>query len=432
MRSKESLRFVRMLPVAALALLAATCAWSSSAHVLYNFTFVANPSSGLTIDAAGNAYGTTSAGGYANKGVVYQLSPTTGGHLIYAFHGSDGSFPQGNLVFDPAGNLYGTTVHGGANNPPECRIGNNGPGCGVVFKLTPPPHGGGLWTETVLYNFCSAANCTDGVNPVAGVILDSAGDLYGTTEGGGNPGCNDSQGLGCGTVFELQPSQSGWTESVLYAFTGTSFDGGNPLGSLVFDGAGNLFGTVLGPGPAEGGSAFQLSPSGENWSFTVIYGFDGFVGSKDGAGSEAGLIFDSMGNLYGTTAFGGDFGSGTAFELTSAAGSWTESILYSFAGGNDGLEPKSSLVFDSSGRLYGTTFAGGDTKGCLLGGCGTVFRLTPGQGGLWTESLFRFPANGSLGAEPSTPVFLDGAGNIYGTTPIGGSAASGVVFKLVP
>jgi uncharacterized repeat protein (TIGR03803 family) len=288
----------------------------------------------------------------------------------------------------------------------------------VVFELTPTTNGK-PWTETVLYSFCSQASCADGANPQAGVIFDSEGNLFGTTETGGNQNCQE-EGPGCGTVFELQPSQSGWTESVLYAFTGGSA-GSNPLGGLIFDTAGNLYGMT----PS---TVFEMTlGAGGQWSASIIHYFEG---NGDGTGAAAGLIFDAAGNLYGTTSGGGEFGQGTVFELTSVSGGWTENLLYSFAGGNDGALPESTLVFDSAGSLYGTTLAGGGPPNVCGNACGTVFKLTPGAGGQWMESLFRFRSpQGIWGVEPSAPVLLDAADNVYGTTTAGGQG-SGVIFRI--
>ena len=411
--------FLRIYSVGAVLVLTITSAWCANYKTLYSFgSKSSKPSSGLITDEAGNGYGATSAGGYNDAGTVYELSPKTGYHLVYAFrkNGSGeagGYFPQGNLILDSAGNLYGTTIYGGITNS---QFPN---GAGVVFKLTPTGNGQ-PWTESVLYTFCSQANCSDGANPQAGVIFDSSGNLYGTTRNGGGMNCGP---IGCGTVFELQPSQANWTGSVIYTFMGSGADGGNPVGSLVFDGEGNLYGTS----PAFW--VFRLSPSNGGWVFTVIYQFgrDG-----DGADPMAGLIFDSAGDLYGTTAEGGEFGLGTVFELIPNLGSWTEIILHSFAGGTDGAEPQSNLAIDSSGNLYGTTLFGGEiTKACLGSGCGTVFRLSPFEG-QWSESLFRFPTNGSLGAEPATPVAIDVTGRVYGTTTLGGQTGNGVAFRITP
>jgi uncharacterized repeat protein (TIGR03803 family) len=344
---------------------------------------------------------------------VYQFSPTKGLSFIYAFNGPpDGFDPQGNLTLDSAGNLYGTTVYGGANKT-AC----NGHGCGTVFKLAPPTSKGGSWTETILYSFTGG---DDGANPQAGVILDSVGNLYGTTENGGS--------LARGTVFELSPGQDGvWAEVVLYTY-GMDEGGGIPLGGVVFDGSGNLYCTASTGGPEGGGTVFELSPGlGGSWTYALLYGFDASNGSNDGIGPGDGVVFDAAGDLYGTTMQGGNFGFGTVFELTPSAGSWSETILYSFAGGNDGASPMASLVLDAAGNLDGTTFAGGGK-----GNPGTVFRLTPGAGGRWTEGVFALPSNGSLGYQPSAPLLLDGAGHAYGTTVAGGVAGRGVIFRIAP
>ena len=351
---------------------------------------------------------------------MYELSPKTGYHLLYAFRksnsgGADGFLPQGNLVFDSAGDLYGTTVDGGIKNT-QCPV-----GCGVVFELTPAANGQ-PWTETVLYRFCSQANCADGASPQAGVIFDSSGNLYGTTLAGGNQNCQ-VEGSGCGTVFELQPSQSAWTESVLYAFTGGSA-GFAPFGGLALDVVGNVYGTT-------GATVFELTPGvGGQWNSTIIHYFG--QGNGDGNGSVAGVIFDGAGNLYGTAAAGGQFGFGAVFELTpNGSGSWTETILYNFAGGNDGATPESNLTRDSEGSLYGTTLYGGETKNCNGNGCGTVFKLTS-QGGRWTESLFRFTKSVADGYWPKAPVLLDATGDVYGTTTSGGTEDDnfGVAFRI--
>ena len=388
-----SLLVKRIFVVATLISLASGVTWAGSYKVLHTFGQLANtPSSGLVLDAAGNAYGTTAKGGYNNAGTVYQLSPTTGFHIVYAFSGHpDGRTPQGNVVFDSAGNIYGTTVSGGAFT--NC---NSGLGCGTVFRLTPPKNGG-LWTETVLYNFTGGV---DGSSPQAGVILDAVGNLYGTTAFGG--------ALGAGVIFQVMPSGNTWTENVLYTFTGGDGDGGFLQGGLIFDTDGNLHGM-------SGATVFELSPSGEQWVFNVIHAFNPKQG--DGAGAAAGLTFDSTGNLYGTTTFGGEFGFGTVFELTNDSGTWTETILHSFASGRDGASPQASLTLDASGNLYGTTQQGGGQNNL-----GTVFKLQQ-DNGAWQELLFRFQPN--QGGRPTTPLLLDSAGRIYGTAP-------GVVFRITP
>ena len=392
-----------LLGCATLSLLT-TVSWSASYHVLYKFGKSASaPSSGLVLDDSGNAYGTTADGGYNNAGTVYQLSPLIGFHIIYAFRGLDGRQPIGNLALDSAGNLYGTTVAGGAFN--RC---NGGQGCGTVFKLSPPANGQGAWTEAVLYSF---GGQSDGANPQGGVVLDSLGNLYGTTYSGGitgNPACPEN---GCGTIFELQPSDSGWTETVLHAFSGDYFsDAGAPRSRLVFDASGNLYGT------SSLGTAFEISPTfGGLWTMNVIHRFS----NADGGAPFAGLIFDGTGNLYGTTMARGEFGFGNVFELTLGPEGWTETVLYNFKGGIDGSAPEANLVFDKSGNLYGTTVAGGAK------GAGTIFRLMAAEG-QWQELSFALQPQLGQGSTPAAPILLDAAGNLYGTT----SASPGVVFQI--
>ena len=413
-----SLRSARSrIVIVALIVLSTTLSWSASYKVLYTFNgrHAENPSSGLVLDKAGNAYGTTAGGGFhhGTGGTVYQISPTTGFHLIYGFSGPDGLQPQGNVTIDDAGNLYGTTVYGGSNSK-----GCNNLGCGTVFMLSPPVNGG-AWTETVLYSFSGGA---DGSNPQASVILDSAGNLFGTTKNGGD--------LGAGTVFELSEGGNGeWTESVIYSMS----DGAFPLGGVIFDELGNLYGTtsLFGGGA---GTVFALAPpqSGGTWTYSRLYSF-GAQDGNDGLSPAAGVLFDSSGNLYGTTSVGGDFGQGTVFQLSPGqGGKWNESILHSFAGGTgDGANPQAALILDEAGNLFGTTLAGGG-HGCFIG-CGTIFELMPGQNGQWSERRLSVPFKGDFhnGAQPTTPLLLDESGRIYGTM-LGGSEGDGVVFQLTP
>jgi uncharacterized repeat protein (TIGR03803 family) len=345
----------------------------------------------------------------------------------------DGSGPEAGLVMDPAGNLYGTTTSGGAN------------GFGSVFRLT--PNSGGRWTESVLYNFCSLTNCADGETPVAGLIFDTAGNLYGTTTGGGNAGsvCGSDR---CGVVFELTPNANGsWTESVLYTFcaVGNCVDGATPYADLIFDAAGNLYGTTSGGGsakacPSSCGVVFKLIPkSSGSWTESVLYNFCSRTHCVDGIPHVSSLIFDGAGNLYGTTGGGGAKGAGTVFELKpNSDGSWSESVLYSFCSRYfcaDGTLPWSSPIFDQKGNLYGTTVGGGRGRIGCIGGCGTIFELTPNRDGSWQEKvLHAFKATD--GAAPVAGLIFDVAGRLYGTTVFGTKSSScnggscGVVFKL--
>jgi uncharacterized repeat protein (TIGR03803 family) len=349
--------------------------WSET--VLHNFNDNGSdgwdPQSGLIFDAAGNLYGTTASGGTYNGGTVFELSPMPGGGwteiVLYSFgNGMDGAGPgYGSLIFDAAGNLYGTTSTGGTFECPNL-------GCGTVFKLTPTV--GGAWTETVLYDF---HNGSDGHIPRASLIFDTAGNLYGTTEEGGTGNCLDGQTHGCGTVFELTPTLGGeWTETVLHDF-GSGTDGRNPIAGLIFDAAGNLYGTTLGGGAyTNDGTVFELSPAGGGWTETVLHSFNE-QGSGGYGPSTGPLLFDAAGNLYGTVGAGGAYFGGTAFKLTpTVGGAWTDTVLYSFGNGTDGNSPSTGLTFDAAGNLYGTTFYGGTYPcGQQLRGCGTVFELTP-------------------------------------------------------
>ncbi len=321
--------------------------------------------------------------------------------VLHSFgNGGDGSQPAAGLIFDGAGNLYGTTY--GGLVPSE----------GTVFELTPTAGGG--WTEKVLHNFNNDG--TDGNFPVAGLIIDGAGNLYGTTAFGGTNNL--------GTVFELTPAVGGgWTEKVLHSF-GNGWDGLEPQGSLLIDGAGNLYGTCAG-GTHHKGMVFELTPSaGGNWTDNVLYEFTG----TDGAGPLANLIFDAAGNLYSTTAGGGTYNMGTVFELTPAAGGgWTEQVLYSFGNSTDGVNPYAGLIFDATGNLYGTTYLGGTYNQ------GTVFELSRSGGGWAEQVLHNFNDNGLDGLGPESGLVFH-AGNIYGTTSSGGIYGNpgGTAFELMP
>lgn len=332
--------------------------------------------------------------------------------VIHSFHVSDGAYPAAGLIFDSAGNLYGTTQLGGRFDGGLCMQ-----GCGVVFELSPTPEGGVNYT--VLYKFCSAANCTDGAFPSGGVVLDSSGNLYGmTSSGGGSRACGD----GCGVVFELSPSPgSTWTEAVLHTFTGG--DGGGPYAGLTIDSVGNLYGSADG---GKAGLVFELTPSvNGTWNETVLYSF---TGGADGRAPLWNLILDSQGNLYGTTLHGGSgsCGCGVVFELTPGpGGTWSETTLYTFRGGSDGASPVAGLILDSTGNLYGTTKYGGAGDG------GTVFELMPRPPG-WTEAVLYSFFEGAGGAFPGAGVTFDSVGNLYGTTQNFGAHDEGTVFELIP
>ena len=369
------------------------------------------PIAGLTMDRAGNLYGTANSGG-AGYGTVYQLKHKGSNWLfapLYSFAGltgSDGAGPESRVIFGPNGTLYGTTVLGGF-------------GSGTVYNLRPQakacPNIICPWTETVLYRFVTGA---DGYLPVFGdLIFDQAGNIYGTTYQG-NP-------YEAGTVYELTPSGGGWTESILYSFTGS--DGLFPYHGVISDGAGSLYGTTERGGAYFGGSnpgygtVFRLTPSGSGWKESVLYSFQN---GSDGEYPDAGLIFDPSGNLYGATDNGGQDGGGTVFKLSPSSGGWTFTLLYSFTGDFD-CGPYGTLVMDGAGSLYGTTLCDGANH------AGSVFKLTP-SGNSWTYTSLHDFTGGSDGENPYCNVVFDANGNLYGTASAGGLQGYGVVWEIAP
>ena len=377
------------------------------------------PFGNLLLDQSGNLYGTTLFGGAYTNGSVYELSPNgTGGfiyHLLYSFNPNtgDGVNPYGALVFDKAGNLYGTTYGGGGGK------------YGTVFELS--PHSGGAWTESIVHSFKPQQG--DGRYPYAGLMIDGKGNLYGTTsQGGSGTNCGSS---GCGTVFLLIPRGGGlWTEKILHSFDGGTTDGSSPVASLVLH-AGKLYGTTqVGPAGASSnsGSVFELAPDGSGgWTENILHTFTN--NGTDGYTPDAGVMFDSAGNLYGTTNSGGANGYGTVFQLSpNGGGSWSETVIHDFYSipGVDGVYPEwAGLTIDASGNLYGTTAGGGANAN------GIVYKLTPATGGGWTENVV-FTFNGSDGNQPVSGVTLDRKGNIYGSTEYGGANFGGTAFKIVP
>ena len=417
MRQEKS-RFIASVavPLIVAALVAAPDAWAASTYkILHAFrksSGGANVQGKLVSDAAGNLYGTTNEGGLACEcGVVFKLTHNSDGtwteHVLYRFTGGeDGRAPSSELILDAAGNLYGTTNYGG---PPRC-------GCGVVFKLT--HNSDGTWTEHVLYGFMGG---TDGMIGAGGLIFDAAGNLYGTTYYGGSSSCG-----GCGVVFELTPNPDGtWTEQVLYPFTGGPTDGANPRVGMILDAAGNLYGTTqfggLGGTGGTGGSGtvFELMPNPDGtWTEQVLYRFTGGI---DGGSPAGGVILDAAGNLYGTAGGGGSGGSGAVFELTPSSGGWNESVLHSFTGGADGSGAAGWLVFDAAGNLYGTAVGGGV-------GYGVVFELTRRASGGWRERVLH--AFLGYGASPVAGLIRGASGNLYGLA--SGGTSGGLAFEIKP
>lgn len=364
------------------------------------------PEAGLTMDQAGNLYGTAWGGGNTGGacfntgcGTVFKMTRHGSNWTVvplYKFSGPDGSNPMARVIIAPDGTLYGTTYYGGASNS------------GVVFRPQPPATACKSvlcpWTETVVHSFTGGA---DGSNPSLGdLMVDRVGNIYGTTYTGGSTAGNCSDyGPGCGVVFEMSPSGGGWTENVLHTFQWD--DGAFPYAGVIFDSAGNIYGTTEAGGSSVDGTVYELTPSGSGWTETVLHNFDVII-SPEGGFVYGGLIADSSGNLYGITSLGGAQGGGTAYELSPSGSGWSFNVLYGFNAYTGSL---AKLAMDSAGDLYGTLFDEGVPE---------VFRLTPSDG-QWNLTGF----NGSAGDFPYCNMILDSAGNLYG-------AAGNVVFEITP
>ncbi len=387
-----------------------TAAQASTTKVIYSFAGGKDGEyldTDLVMDSAGNIYGTTVQGGKFGGGTVFQLSPsgTDWTHtVLYSFTGSaDGSEPYKGVTLDAQGNLYGSTVAGGS-----------GPcdgGCGVVYKLT---NSAGTWTESVIHSFTGG---TDGAGPGNGLTFDPHGNLYGMTPTGG--------AYGLGTVYQLKPQTNGsWKLNVVHAFTGGADGSSASAGRLILDHAGNLYGVATVGGAFGFGVAFELTHSQTGWTLLPLYAFED---QPDGALPYGGLIFDKAGNLYGTTYYAGVYDVGTVYKLTHANGAWTETVLYSFKGGSDGSSPISPLVSDKAGNLYGTTSDGGAS--CA---CGVIFKLAHGANGSWTETVpYRFPGAPKAGFAYNGMI-PDSNGTFYGATVHGGPTNDGTIYEFTP
>jgi len=394
---------------------------AQSFTVLHNFTAGldgANPYTGLTMDAAGNLYGTTQYGGLQSNdcflsngcGTVFKLARQGSGWIfrpLYQFQGiptGDGANPLGRVIFGPDGALYGTTAYGGSDAGGDCSNGDEFR-CGTVFKLTPQPIPCRSftcnWEETQLYAFMGA---TDGAHPLGEIAFDSAGNLYGATQSN--------------TAYELTPAHGTWTLTVLHAFAGSG--GFDPVGGVQLDQEGNIYGTTELGGTGQEGTAFQLVPSGSGWTLNTLYDFQ--FGSG-GINPAAGLIVGPGGNLYGGTTNGQP--NPVVYELSPSNGGWIYSTLYTFPYQHC-CGVAANLVMDSAGNLYGT--AGGDAVAQIYG---SVFRLTPSNGGWIYTDLHDF-SGGSDGGLPVSRVLIDANGNLYGTASIGGANGYGVVWEITP
>lgn len=378
------------------------------------------PMAGLTMDRAGNLYGTTRTGGdvdggyycmlyqYNGCGTVFKLSPHGGSWLystLYQFQSYDGAYPQTAVTLAPNGVLYGSTGLGG-----RC----GGFGCGTVFSAAPGPRAPMTaltsWSEQVLWGF-SGGN--DGGPYPSEVIFDGAGNLYGTTVGGA---------YSAGNVFEMTPSGQYWNESILYTFTGGS-DGLYPHG-VVFDSQGNLYGATRQGGnndcsPYQGcGTVYELTPSGSGWTKTILHVFD----QNTEGGGPGHVILDQAGNIYGATR--GAVNPGIVWELSPSNGSWTFTVLYRFTGYND-WGPEGRLTLDAAGNLYGVSNGHGPAN------CGEVFKLSPSNGSWIFTDLYDFQGTDD-GCYPYGFVTLDASGKIYGTASEGGALMLGTVWEITP
>ena len=415
-------------PTLAFLLLLISPVVAESGQILHSFsgTDGSHPF-GLTSDAEGNFYGVANAGGGAQNccGTVFELSPEGIEWKATVLH----RFEGGQDGSGPIGTLA-FDANGDLFGVTES---GGAPGkpckstCGTIFELTPKSGGG--WTYSQIYRFLGNT-AGDGSGPDAGVIVDAGGNLYGTTEFGGLVTSAEQclEAAGCGTVFELSPGAGGWTETVLYKFAGNP-DGAFPRSPVLFDANGDLDGATSRGGGGDCtldtgcGSIFQLVRSGSTWTEHLLHGFQ----SAEGLIPYQGLLLDGVGNLYGVANIGGPSGVGSVFELSPGpGGSWTESTLFGFPQNSDGYWPAGGLTADASGNLYGSGSGGG------AGDAGTIFKLTPASGGAFTFSLVA----GFEGAEgPSMPngnLVLDSAGNLYGSAAYGGAKGDGVVFKITP
>jgi uncharacterized repeat protein (TIGR03803 family) len=388
---------------------------SARETILHNFTgnsAGAYPFSNLIFDPLGNLYGESNGDG-SFEGNVYELSPDGAGGWkyteIYEF-GFDGlgAYPIGPLTMDDRGNLYGVTLAGGTNNT------------GTVYTLSQLD---GSWSITYLYSFGPMLSA-DGAAPNG--VTYFRGALFGTTSIGGKNGS--------GTAFAVwRNPDGGWSETILHDFAVSNNDGQRPSGGVALDSKGNIYGTTMLGGPHQGGIVFELSREANGgWHEQILHGFLSRDGYQPGAATP---VFDGQGNLYSTTTGGGSSGDGVVFELTPSGGEWTETILHNFTGGKDGSSPDAGVVLDSHGRLFGTTPWGGGNGYCWTENdqnldCGTVYMLSPSDSGPWKESILQRFSDGSDGGFLDAGIVLDGQDNVYGVATHGGPSDLGVAFEI--
>ena len=409
-RMKASFPLLSFFLVAA-TICATSVAQAQTFSVIHNFTGQQDggvPTTGLGIDAAGNLYGNTSQGGTNcapyGCGVVFKMANRGGNWLLTQLcsYCMEGTEPSSRPAIAPNGVLYFTTLYGGQHAD------------GALYQVRPPaqPPRSILspWSYAVIFNFNRGG---PGADPQGDLTFDQAGNIYGTTQVGGD---NFN-----GVVYELMPFNGGWSETVLYAPSG-GLGALQMNGGVAFDRAGNLYGEIVEGGQNGAGAVFELSPSPSGWTAQTIYSFQG---GTDGSSPVGGLLVDAAGNVYGATNTGGSGGGGTVFELTPSGGGWTFNLLYSLSGRTDS-GPTDKLAMDPAGNLYGVTYSGGAHT------FGSVFKLTP-SGGSWIyTTLHDFTGTGFDGAFPRCGPTLDASGNVYGTTSKAGSSNEGIVWQITP
>ncbi|HUI84262.1 MAG TPA: choice-of-anchor tandem repeat GloVer-containing protein [Candidatus Binatia bacterium] len=418
--------FVWAMALSASMLIQPACAQTYT--VIHDFAGGADgdePAYGLTIDASGTLYGVTFEGD-AGTGTLFKLRQLSSGwHLtpLYVFPGgpgTNGAVSYSGVSFGLDSTLYGTTGFGGVG---PCSTWGGTDGCGTVFTLKPSlsacRNALCYWTETPINDFTGGSN---GATPFGGrLTFDGLNNIYGTTFSGGGGNCPG----GCGVVYQLVHSGGSWTENVLYTFTGSGGDGAYPFAGVIFDQVGNLFGTTTAGGTFGYGTVYELSQSPSGWTQRVIYNFQN---QADGGSPFAGLIIDRAGNLYGATTSGGSAGNGgTVFELSPAGSGWTLQTLASFVRNPGELAggPVATPIMDSAGNIYGATYGDG------ANGVGSVFKLSPSGGGWTLTTLYDF-VGGSTGLLPRSNLVMDSAGNLYGMAAAGGAFGKGAVFQITP
>ncbi len=371
--------------------------------ILYSFgsgSDGANPFATLLAGPGGGLFGTTVNGGPAGAGTTFSVKSGKRGWVEtvqYAFHGSDGAHPFGSLADNGRSSEVGTTADGGAY------------GYGVVFEITPAAPGKNV--ERVLWSFQGGS--LDGANPYAGVIVDTRGDLFGTTLNGGSSGA--------GTVFELSPNRQGYSERILWNFKGGN-DGAFPYAELITDTSGALYGTTHAGGRSDYGTVFKLTPSGTGYTEGVLYAFQG---GDDGANPYGELELGPSGPLYGTTQYGGPSDDGTVYELKPSGSSYSESLNWSFDRHN-GYVPNAAVIRTGARSGASTTAQGGSD------GDGLVFQLSPTASGGTQETVLHLFSGSPDGALPYGGLIEDSSRNLYGATYEGGAHGYGTVYELTP